>query len=241
MLLTKQQVDIIEAGYTECALVHAGPGTGKTEVVARRLNHLLGNQGLTPGKILVLSFSRAAVKALIQRINSLRETDNGIIEDLRYLSVRTFDSWSFRMLRLMGEEPSSLLRNSYEENIALLIKRLRTSTREKLLVNESLRLSKIRHVIVDECQDLTGLRAKLVQVLLEKLVPAAECKGGFLECGFTILGDPNQAIYGWTLDECRGDDNLTSQELMSWIRETYRPSLKIRPLDINHRATGACQ
>lgn len=236
MRLTDQQLEIIQAGYREPTLVHAGPGTGKTEVVARRLNHLLKDQRLTPGHILVLSFSRAAVKALIQRINSLRDTDNGIIEDLRYLSVRTFDSWSFRVLRFMGEEPASLLKNGYEENIALLIRKLRESTREQLLGDGALRLSKIRHIIVDECQDLTGLRAKLVQVLLEKLVPADECRNGSLDCGFTILGDPNQAIYGWTLDESRGEDILTSQELMAWIKETYHPHLKLRPLDINHRA-----
>lgn len=237
MNLTDQQLEIIGAGFREPTLVHAGPGTGKTEVVARKLNHLLKNQRLTPGQILVLSFSRAAVKALIQRINSLHDSGNGIVEDLRHLSVRTFDSWSFRMLRFMGEEPASLLKNGYEENIALLISKLRLSTREQLLGDEALQLSKIRHIIVDECQDLTGLRAKLVQVLLNKLVPADGCKEGSLECGFTILGDPNQAIYGWTLDECRGEDNLTSQELMSWIKVTYLPSLKVRPLDINHRAT----
>jgi DNA helicase II / ATP-dependent DNA helicase PcrA len=153
MRLTDQQVEVIEAGYREPTLIHAEPGTGKTEVVARRLNHLFNNQCLTPGHILVISFSRAAVKALIQRINSLRDSGNGIIEDLRYLSVRTFDSWSFRMLRFLGEEPASLLKNGYEENIALLIKKLRLSTREQLLRNEDLMLSKIRHIIgLDDAQ-----------------------------------------------------------------------------------------
>ena len=65
---TEQQLDIIRSDEDRI-LVHAGPGTGKTEVVARRLNYLLDHERLKPGKILVLSFSRAAVKALIQRID----------------------------------------------------------------------------------------------------------------------------------------------------------------------------
>ncbi len=41
-------------------LVAAGPGTGKTEMAAVRMAGLV-RQGLPPGQLLVLSFSRSAV------------------------------------------------------------------------------------------------------------------------------------------------------------------------------------
>jgi DNA helicase II / ATP-dependent DNA helicase PcrA len=70
---TDEQKAIIPAPATARLLVEAGPGTGKTEVVARRLAWLLGAGNLRPGDILVLSFSRSAVKALVARIRKVGE------------------------------------------------------------------------------------------------------------------------------------------------------------------------
>jgi DNA helicase-2/ATP-dependent DNA helicase PcrA len=54
-------------------------------------------------------------------------------------------------------------------------------------------LNGIRHFIIDEYQDLTGIRATLVQRLLEILAAGND------DCGFTVLGDPDQAIYDWPI------------------------------------------
>ena len=43
----------------------------------------------------------------------------------------------------------------------------------------------MRHVLVDEIQDLVGPRAQLVMALLR-----------LADAGFTLFGDPAQAIYG---------------------------------------------
>lgn len=48
----------------------AGPGTGKTLVVARRILFLIQNEGVSPDDILVLTFTRAAAKELRHRILS---------------------------------------------------------------------------------------------------------------------------------------------------------------------------
>ena len=63
--------------------MEAGPGTGKTEIVARRLAYLLSEGGLKPSQILVLSFSRSAVKALVDRVRSLDAMSPGVVEGLR--------------------------------------------------------------------------------------------------------------------------------------------------------------
>ena len=49
-----------------------------------------------------------------------------------------------------------------------------------------------RHLIVDEFQDLPGVRGELVLRLLDLLAPS-----GAPGYGFTILSDPAQAIYGF--------------------------------------------
>src|SRR5699024_824414 len=51
-------------------------------------------------------------------------------------------------------------------------------------------LPEVEHVIVDEAQDVVGLRAAFVANLLERGVSA--------ECGFTVLGDQAQSLYNFS-------------------------------------------
>ena len=111
-----EQREVIDAGPQERLLVVAGPGSGKTQVAAMRLVRLL-RSGLHPAQILVLSFSRSAVATLTKRISGLEIEDPSLLEDLRHLAIRTFDSWAFRMLRQGGASPAELLsQNSRREH-----------------------------------------------------------------------------------------------------------------------------
>ena len=47
-------------------------------------------------------------------------------------------------------------------------------------------MGRMEHVIIDETQDVIGLRAELIMEMLRWLAPG---------CGVTILADPAQAIY----------------------------------------------
>lgn len=182
--LDDRQRSVVEAEPGGRLLVIAGPGTGKTQVAAMRLAHLL-RQGLQPAQILVLSFSRTAVATLSKRLAGLKLDDAGLIEDLRHLAIRTFDSWAFRMLRQSGMQAGELLYGSYDANIARLTRMLEDGDAALLE-----RLARIRHVLVDEFQDLPGVRAELVAALLARLTEALGSK-----VGFTVLGDPAQAIF----------------------------------------------
>lgn len=229
---TTDQAEIITAPHSSRILIQAGPGTGKTEVVARRLVHLVGECGLRPSQILVLSFSRSAVKALISRIRSLDMTESAAIEELRFLAVRSFDSWSFRMLRLLGYDPRDLLQNEYKKNIELLVTefgKLGSDARKE----PRLGLQRVRHFIVDEYQDIAGVRATLVQKVLELLTAEND------DCGFTVLGDPYQAIYDWSVREETGNGRQTSQDLVEWVKSNFKPKLVIKDLGVNHRASPA--
>ena len=53
------------------ALVLAGPGSGKTTVVTRRVKQLIENCQVPPGRILVITFTRAAAKEMQSRFEEL--------------------------------------------------------------------------------------------------------------------------------------------------------------------------
>jgi DNA helicase-2/ATP-dependent DNA helicase PcrA len=221
-----EQRRIVEAGISERILVTAGPGTGKTHVSALRLAHLVA-RGARPSEILVLSFSRSAVRTLSRRIDRLTSTSDEVLEDLRHLSIRTFDSWTFRLLRQMGAQPGQLLSKSHDQNIADLAQILEGQERETARQF----LSKIRHIIIDEFQDVPGVRGRLVLALLDLLGPRETS-----EVGFTVLGDAAQAIYGFAARNSAERD-AAAQNCWAILRERYGPSLVHIRLENNYRAT----
>jgi hypothetical protein len=225
--LTDEQKAVITAEPDSRRLVLAGPGTGKTEVLARRLVHLIG-AGLRPSQMLVLSFSRNAVRNVSERVRSLSDVDDVTHLELRHLVVRTFDSWSFRVLRQSGESAEDLLAGSYEGNIAKLVDKLRGSQRKEIRE----RLKHIRHIIVDELQDLAGWRGEMVVELLRVLCPAGQGP-----VGFTLLGDPAQAIYGFSLKLNKENASVfTPQNLLTSIRQTYKGEIAEECLVGNFRS-----
>lgn len=220
-----EQMQVIDAVPESGLLVVAGPGTGKTQVAAMRLVHLM-KAGLQPAQILVLSFSRSAVATLTKRVASLDIGDAGIVEDLRHLSVRTFDSWAFRLLRQRGIPVSELMSNSHDENINLATQAIADVTDPETTA----RLSTIRHVIVDEFQDLPGVRSELVIALLARLTSAPHRR-----VGFTVLGDPVQAIYKFAVRN--GDAAADIPDPWDVIKERIGAGLREVSLLKNHRST----
>jgi hypothetical protein len=206
-------------------LVEAGPGTGKTQIAALRLADLIRRE-LSPGQVLVLSFSRTAVRTLTRRLALVAGEDPQIIEELRHVSIRTFDSWAFRILRLLGEPPEVLLRRGHDENIAALTALITGPRGEdvRTLIGDR------RHLIIDEFQDLPGVRGDLVLALLALLAPP-ERPG----VGFTILGDPAQAIFGWAA-RAGGTAVRSPREYWQEVLERYGTGLEVRTLTHNHRA-----
>ncbi|RLK29627.1 UvrD-helicase domain-containing protein [Cupriavidus plantarum] len=218
-----EQSAVIEAPCHEWLLVVAGPGTGKTQVAAMRLLHLM-RQGLQPAQILVLSFSRSAVATLGRRLASLRLDDEGLVEDLRHLAIRTFDSWAFRMLRQSGAPVAELLSQSHDQNISLVTDALNQGS--SAMVD---RLAGIGHVIVDEFQDLPGVRAEMVASLLSRL-----SSDGRKRVGFTVLGDPVQGIYRFA---ARNSGGPMPADPWRDLKNRMGSELREIALTRNHRST----
>ncbi len=65
--IQRQAVDTIEGPV----MVLAGPGTGKTQVLATRIAHILTQTDVKPGNILALTFTDAAAKNMKDRVVSL--------------------------------------------------------------------------------------------------------------------------------------------------------------------------
>ena len=214
-----------QAEATARLLVDAGPGTGKTHMAAVRMASLI-RTGLSPGQMLVLSFSRSAVRNLTQRLARVTGTDDSVIEELRHVSVRTFDSWAFRMLRLFGRPAQTLLARRHAQNIEALTGLITGSERERVRAQ----IGDRRHLIVDEFQDLPGVRGELVLALLELLAPP-----GQPGAGFTILGDRAQAIYGFAARSAVRTFP-TPAEYWKKITDAYCSDLETLTLTQNYRA-----
>lgn len=229
MLCDVNQLAVIEAGYKEKLLVLAGPGSGKTEVSARRIARLISS-GLSTSQVMVLSFSRSAVRTLTDRISKIDQIDDYVIEELRHLAIRTFDSWTFRILCKLGHLPEELLLKSHDDNIMILVDFLRSPEKSKILDL----LKNIKHLVIDEVQDLAGVRGDLVVELLKLIAPPENS-----DIGFTLLGDASQSIYAFSV---RNSDRVsihgeTTNTLIRTLNEIYGNDLRSLPLDKNYRAS----
>ena len=79
------------------ALVRAGPGTGKTATLIRRVAHLLGPLGAEPESVLVLTFSNDAAEEVRTRVATRFDADVA-----RRLEVQTFHGFGWSVLRSYG-------------------------------------------------------------------------------------------------------------------------------------------
>src|SRR5690606_26576991 len=85
--LTAEQRAVVEQPAGARTLVTAQAGAGKTHTLVRRLDRLVAEEDLSAGEILVLTFSRAAVRELKNRLVRYGEA-------ARHVRVQTFDSWA---------------------------------------------------------------------------------------------------------------------------------------------------
>ena len=223
MRLTEEQDIIVREPIDSRMVVEAIPGSGKTEVLAWRLAHLL-HEGARPGQVMVLSFSNAAVRTLVARLRKVASSQQGYVDDLRHVSVRTFDSWAFRLLVASGRDVGEILKSSYEANVTYAISAIKAGGQGVESV-----FSGIRHVFIDEVQDLTGARSELASEILLKLCSKSQPAG----CGFTLLGDRQQGIYGFSANSNK--DQKVCPSFLDAVSFEWSLDLCQRKLTVNHR------
>jgi ATP-dependent DNA helicase RecQ len=86
-----EQEKIVTAGQENNMLILAGPGAGKTRVVAHRVAYLLRVARINPKAILVLCFNRSAILSLRRRIHDL------VGDDMAGVTLLTFHALALRL------------------------------------------------------------------------------------------------------------------------------------------------
>lgn len=94
-LANPRQESIVTAGVDKNLLILAGPGAGKTRVVAHRVGHLLRVNRIAPRAILVLCFNRSAIQSLRRRLRDLVGDDMVGVTMLTFhgLAASPADPW----------------------------------------------------------------------------------------------------------------------------------------------------
>ncbi|MCG7578803.1 UvrD-helicase domain-containing protein [Mycolicibacterium sp. OfavD-34-C] len=207
IVLNSNQREVVEAAIDDRLLVIAGAGQGKTEVVALRIDHLVKEEQLSASaEVLVLSFSRAAVTAVKTRLNA---------REVPAANVRTFDSFAGHLIVEAGEEPAG----PFEARIRRATQLLRDAADTPDPIVD------LRHIVIDEVQDLVGDRADFVIQILRAVGD---------DVGITALGDPLQGVYDFQLRESRS--KTASSAVMHALRHEFR--CEELELGQNYRARG---
>ncbi|WP_183097472.1 UvrD-helicase domain-containing protein [Nocardioides pelophilus] len=211
--LDPSQLEAVQIEPEERQIVIAGPGSGKTEVVSALIEHLTEEAGVDAvDGLLVISFSNAAVNAAEGRLRA---------HGAAPVSVQTMDSLAAEILRELATEDYKDL--DFDD-------RVEEATR--LLADDGWdRIGDLQHLIVDEVQDVVGVRADFLRSILSAM-PA--------DAGFSLLGDPAQGIYDFQLRETRrgrgASSTTTSTQLLESVSEAHAPTL--RELTGQYRASS---
>lgn len=123
---------------------------------------------------MIISFSREAVAEVKRRLSKFRD------ERIQWINPITIDSLASWIL-ISTTNDKQWLNRSFDSNV----------TEAKKFLTE-FGIQKFRHVLIDEVQDIVGVRADFVLEVLGKINE---------DCGYSIFGDFNQSIYDWTLKD----------------------------------------
>ena len=211
------QAEIIQSPHELQQLVISGPGTGKTFCLIERLNYLATHVNLHSTDILVLSFSVAAVLEIKKRLKGAIEKEE-FNEWVLYANIRTFDSFASHFL-LKFDPEIELTGKNYDERIQMAVNLIKNDEEAQGM------LKRYKHVLVDEIQDLIGCRAQLTQQVLKY------CGGGF-----TLFGDPAQAIYDYLIEE--ESNGPSSEEFLTWVSKQFNRVKIFKHMKENYRTGG---
>lgn len=207
-------------------LITAGPGSGKTTVLTKRLAYMISEKNIPPEKCLAITFTRKAAGEMKERLSKL------LGEKSAGLNIHTFHSLCFAILkenyetlglqkdfRVISKEEKSLYKEDEIPENLLEFDDLITLTLK--LFNENpdilnLYKDRFQYVSVDEYQDIDENQYELIKLL----VPS---DGNIL-----AIGDPNQAIYGFRGGSAKFFNNF----------KTDYPNAQVISLKNNYRSTN---
>ena len=210
----QSQREVIGAAASDRLLVGAGPGTGKTAVACGRVSQLIDQDDLEPSRIWLISFTRTAVREIRDRVAEYLVDATAAYA----VKIATLDSLAWTIHS--GFDTSSTFPVSYEENIQTTVALLRTDE------NVADYVESVEHLVVDEAQDIVGIRAELVIEIIRKLSSSS---------GVTVFADEAQAIYGFADDREVREGEVREPPLPEKIRRWSEGGFRERELTEIHR------
>ena len=208
-------------------LIVAGPGSGKTTVLTQRIVHLINYKNIAPQNCLAITFTRKAAQEMRERLAKLL---NG---NAKSVNIHTFHSLCFSILKenyekaglnenfiVMSEQEKSLCKDEiilekalgFDDLILLSVKLL---TENENILN--IYRNRFKYTFVDEYQDIDENQYKLIRLLVPD-------NGNIF-----VIGDPNQAIYGFRGGDAKFFNNFTKDY----------PDAQIINLKNNYRSTNS--
>ena len=206
-------------------LIVAGPGSGKTTVLTRRIAHFINENLVQPENCLAITFTRRATAEMRERLEKLLPQKADLI------NIHTFHSMCFSVLKENAEkaglktdfkvisEPEKAFYGEidpektvdFDSLISLTVKLFEDFPQ----IKENYQ-NRYKFVSVDEYQDIDEHQYRLIRLL----VPS--------DGSICAIGDPNQAIYGFRGGDSRFFDSFS---------QDYPDSAVIN-LKNNYRSTG---
>jgi len=204
--IDQYQQEVIDQKWNSKIAVSAGPGTGKSFTAALRVASIISQLEAAPDNsdalVVCLTFTNAATDVTKERL-----MNQNVVAGVE---VRTIDSWCAKLRDLASLE-AQYENSGYDKNITQLIAHIKNSQNFEFP-------SDIAHIVIDEAQDIYGVRLELLNLLLAT---------NLIE-GWTVLGDPAQAIYEYGSE---GDEGSFLESLI--VNGKFDKYLN---LEIDHRS-----
>lgn len=208
---SSRQLEIIEAPPGQRLLIDAGPGTGKTATACARIAWLIANGGVDANEIWLVSFTRTAVHELRNRIAGF-VGDSGAVAALKIATIDAH-AWAIHS----GFDAKASLSGSFDDNIQRVIELVRSH--EGVFSY----LGSVKHLVVDEAQDVVGSRCELLLEVIHALPRSA---------GVSVFSDEAQSIYGFAEE---GSSGVIEGTLPERIREFLGDQFETLDLTEVHR------
>jgi hypothetical protein len=200
------QQRVVDQKWDSKVVVVAGPGTGKSFTAALRVASIVSlfqsDETHAESSVLCLTFTNAATGVTKERLQQL--------DVIAGVEIKTIDKWCFQILSRAGIGLGNEF-GSYDDSIRQVIDGLRNGDLTDVIQG-------IEHVVIDESQDIYGVRLELLELILKMN----------LIRGWTVLGDPAQTIYEY------GEEDTAGSFLSRLISEKSFDEYYV--LEVDHRS-----
>jgi len=147
--LSPTQLNIINDQDSNCIVVAAGPGSGKTKLLVHKLASLYMMEDVKHEQMLMLTFSRAAATEFKKRLMGL------IGNAANFIQIMTFHSYCFDLLGKVGDIEKS------DKIIEQTVERINAGEVDLTRLTKTV-------LVIDEAQDMSKAEYSLVKMLMEK-------------------------------------------------------------------------